>query len=138
MLSTRHPKPSMISFAKVWKSSGMKPAGTGPFWHTNAGLPYTEKFRNFYEKIQNDTSRFTAGQLTALSYGSVIACYLMHKNIYSHIVIYEEMTSNIIAGTRTLFEKLDFPMDYVPETLTALTKHSQNNIFGTSDMNKKG
>ena len=42
-----------------------------------------------------------------------------------------------IAGTKKLFEKLDFPSDYVPETLTALTKHSQNNIFGTSEMNKK-
>ena len=24
MLSTRHPKPSMISFAKVWKSAGQR------------------------------------------------------------------------------------------------------------------
>ena len=52
------------------------------------------------------------------SYGSVIACYLMHKEIYTHVVVYEEMISNIIAGTKTLFEKLDFPSDYVPETLT--------------------
>ena len=42
----------------------------------------------------------------------------MHKEIYTHVVVYEEMTTNIIAGTKTLFEKLDFPSDYVPETLT--------------------
>ena len=65
-----------------------------------------------------------------------MACYLLHKDIYQHVVVYEEMISNIISGTKLLFEKLDFPADYVPETLTALTKHSQNNIFGTSDMNK--
>ena len=56
----------MISFAKVWKSSGMKPARIGRFWHANVGLPYTEEYRKFYETIKNDTSRFTAGQLTAL------------------------------------------------------------------------
>ena len=56
--------------------------------------------------------------INIFSYGSVIACYLMHKEIYTHVVVYEEMTSNIIAGTKTLFEKLDFPSDYVPETLT--------------------
>ena len=55
---------------------------------------------------------------TIFSYGSVIACYLMHKEIYTHVVVYEEMISTIIAGTKTLFEKLDFPSDYVPETLT--------------------
>ena len=42
----------------------------------------------------------------------------MHKEIYTHVVVYEEMISNIIAGTKALFEKLDFPSDYVPETLT--------------------
>ena len=56
----------MISFAKVWKSSGMKPARIGRFWHANVGLPYTEEYRKFYENIKSDTSRFTAGQLTAL------------------------------------------------------------------------
>ena len=70
-------------------------------------------FRQIKKTVANKTHL-----INIFSYGSVIACYLMHKEIYTHVVVYEEMTSNIIAGTKTLFEKLDFPSDYVPETLT--------------------
>ena len=56
----------MISFAKVWKSSGMEPARIGRFWHANVGLPYKEEYRKFYENMKNDSTRFSAGQLTAL------------------------------------------------------------------------
>ena len=55
-----------VSLSTFLSGSGMKPARIGSFWNDNVGLPYTEKYRKLYENIKNDTSRFTAGQLTAL------------------------------------------------------------------------
>ena len=57
---------SCVPLSNYLFGSGMKPARIGRFWNANVGLPYTEKYRNLYENIKNDTSRFTAGQLTAL------------------------------------------------------------------------
>ena len=57
---------SCVPLSNYLSGSGMKPARIGRFWNANVGLPYTEKYRKFYENIKNDTSRFTAGQLTAL------------------------------------------------------------------------
>ena len=59
-------KRSCVPLSTYLSGSGMKPARIGPFWNANVGLPYTEKYRKLYENIKNDTSRFTAGQLTAL------------------------------------------------------------------------
>ena len=76
-------------------------------------------------------------QLTVLGYGAVIAAYLMNQEIYSHFVVYENLMENVQEETKTLFKKLDLPLEYVTEALTALNKHSQGNVFGSSDENKE-
>ena len=75
-------------------------------------------------------------ELTVLGYGAVIAGYLMDKNIYSHAIIYEELIENVIEETKILFEKLNVPLHYVTDAITALDKDSQGNIFGTAGKNK--
>ena len=76
-------------------------------------------------------------QLTVLGYGAVIAAYLMNQEIYSHFVLYENLMENVQEETKTLFKRLDLPLEYVTEALTALNKHSQGNVFGSSDENKE-
>ena len=76
-------------------------------------------------------------QLTGLGYSAVVAGYLMNKEIYSHFVVYEKLMENVQEEAKTLFKKLDLPLEYVTEALTALNKHSQGNIFGSSDKNKE-
>ena len=44
---------------------------------------------------------------------------------------------NVEEETRKLFKKLHLPLEYVPDALTALNKHSQGNVFGTSNMNNE-
>ena len=76
-------------------------------------------------------------QLTVLGYGAVIAAYLMNQEIYSHFVLYENLMENVQEETKTLFKKLDLPLEYVAKALKALNKHSQGNVFGSSDENKE-
>ena len=76
-------------------------------------------------------------QLTVLGYGAVIAAYLMNQEIYSHFVVYENLMENVQEEAKTLFKKLDLPLEYVTEALTALNKHSQGNVFGSSEENKE-
>ena len=42
----------------------------------------------------------------------------------------------IVLQTETLFKSLDISTEHVEQALTALTKHSQDNIFGSSDLNR--
>lgn len=138
ILSTRHPKPSMISFAKVFKSVGPGDSNDNEdFWLTCFGLPYDVKFRPIYEKYRTNWKSTTDGETIALGYGVVLACYFQHKNIYTATVMYEEMTKNIECGTKKLFDKLNIPEKYVLKALTALQQHSQNNVLGSSDMNSE-
>ena len=76
-------------------------------------------------------------QLLGLGYGSVIIGYLMNQEIYSHFVVYEKLMENVQEEAKTLFKKLDLPLEYVTEALTALDKHSQGNVFGSCDENKE-
>ena len=39
-------------------------------------------------------------------------------------------------ATQKLFQSLDIPQEFVPLALTALKKHSQNECFGGSNLNK--
>ena len=138
MLITRHIKPCLISFAKVQKPGVQERSSledTKEFWHTSIGLPYTEKFEKVHNSI--DKNQVSMTQLLGLSYGSVIVGYLMNKEIYSHFVVYEKLMENVQEEAKTLFKKLDLPLEYVTEALTALNKHSQGNVFGSSDENKE-
>ena len=108
---------------------------TKEFWHTSIGLPYTEKFEKVHNSI--DKNQVSMTQLSCLGYGSVIVGYLMNKEMYSNFVVYEKLMENVQSETKTLFKKLDLPLEYVSEALTALNKHSQGNIFGSSDKNKE-
>ena len=138
MLITRHIKPCLISFAKVQKPGVQERSSledTKEFWHTSIGLPYTENFEKFHKSI--DKNLVTMTQLTVLGYGAVVAGYLLNKEIYSHFVVYEKLMKNVQEEAKTLFKKLDLPLEYVTEALTALNKHSQGNVFGSSDENKE-
>ena len=61
--------------------------------------------------------------------------YLSTKHIYTHVKIYETMMENVEVGTEKLFQDLNIPLEYVSLAMTALNKHSQNEIFGGSNMN---
>ena len=61
--------------------------------------------------------------------------YLSTKHIYTHVKIYETMMENVEIGTEKLFQDLNIPLEYVSLAMTALNKHSQNEIFGGSLMN---
>ena len=126
----------MISFAKVQKPGVQDRSSledTKEFWHTSIGLPYTEKFEKIHNSI--DKNQVSMTQLLGLGYGSVIIGYLMNQEIYSHFVVYEKLMENVQEEAKTLFKKLDLPLEYVTEALTALNKHSQGNVFGSSDEN---
>lgn len=138
MFITRHIKPCLISFAKVQKPGVQERSSledTKEFWHTSIGLPYTENFEKVHKSI--DKNQLSMTQLLGLGYSAVVAGYLMNKEIYSHFVVYEKLMENVQEEAKTLFKKLDLPLEYVTEALTALNKHSQGNIFGSSDKNKE-
>lgn len=128
----------MLSFTKVFNS--FEPEGPdvkGDFWFYSIGLPYGGKFRPIFNKYVSIRRVATDGQVTALGYGAVIACYLMHKDIYTAVLIYEEMIKAIEPITKSLFEKLNISTKYVPEAITALETHSQNNMFGSSALSSE-
>ena len=51
--------------------------------------------------------------------------------------IYEEMMQNIELACLTMFKKLDIPTEFVSNAKAAFDKHSQNELFGSSSLNKE-
>lgn len=135
ILSTRHPKPSMISFAKVFQMTDI--GKIQKFWLTSLGLPYTQAYKSILQQLRSRMDSLSVGEITALGYGSVIACYKENPEVYKHVVIYESMLSNLEEETKKLFQVLQLPNECIAVALTALQKHSQNNFFGSSALNKE-
>ncbi len=106
------------------------------FWYNSLALPYTPKYRAIFDKYNPRGIKVSNGESLALSHGAVMANYLMHKEIYTHSVTYEEMMRDIELETKRLFSKLDVPEAFVNQAITALNKHSQNNIFGPNVNNE--
>ncbi len=75
------------------------------------------------------------GESLAISHGAVMANFLLDKKIYTHAITYEEMMEDIQGSTMTLFDKLGIDASLVPQAITALNKHSQNNLFGSNNDN---
>ena len=47
------------------------------------------------------------------------------------------MMQNVELACLMLFQKLDIPTEFVSEAKTAFKKHSQNELFGSSSLNKE-
>ena len=136
ILSTRHPKPSFLSFAKIFAQNDMNKVAR--FFYGNLSLPYDHALKeSLYKTHYGNPNKLSVGQITSLSYAAVIEGYLLSKDMYHYVAIYEEMTQNFEDQTQKLFETLEVPIEFVPKALTALSKHSQNKFFGGSELNKE-
>ena len=76
-------------------------------------------------KLRNSLSL----ELNALSQGLTLQIYLRNKDKFEMVVFYEDLISNPIKITRTLFEKLQVPLDFVDEALMAMKTDSQRGFL---------
>ena len=72
IFSTRLPKNTSISFAKVLKNTDKQILED--FWMGALGLPYEEKYDSLYQKLFDQRNNFCLAELIAASYAAVIKC----------------------------------------------------------------
>jgi len=130
MLSTRHPKPSILSFAKVFLSFEPEPIEIrGNFWFSGVGFPYGEKYQTLFDKYYGSRKEATYSEYAAAGYAACIAGYLENKSMYKITVVYEEIMKDVERKTAEMFQALGIPLEHVSESIKALSVHSQHNMF---------
>ena len=78
ILSTRHPKPSFISFAKIFAQNDLQKVAK--FFYGNLSLPYDHELKDtLFQTYFGNPNKVNVGQITGLSYASVIVGYILNK-----------------------------------------------------------
>ena len=78
ILSTRHPKPSFLSFAKIFAQNDINKVAR--FFYGNLSLPYDHTLKEpLYQTHYNNPNKVNVGQITSLGYASVIVGYLLNR-----------------------------------------------------------
>ena len=78
ILSTRHPKPSFLSFAKIFAQNDINKVAR--FFYGNLSLPYDHALKEpFYKTHYNNPNKVNVGQITSLGYAAVIVGYLLKR-----------------------------------------------------------
>ena len=81
IFSTRLPKNTSISFAKVLKNTDKQTLED--FWMGALGLPYEEKYDSLYQELFDQRKNFCLAELIAASYAAVIKCNIYH---FTHLL----------------------------------------------------
>lgn len=133
MFSTRHPKPSILSFVKVVSSFEPEPLHIrGDFWFSGIGMPYGQKHQGLFDRYYSRRRELTYAEAIAVAYAACIAGFLENKRMYKISIIYEEMIASTHEKTLDMFRALDIPTEYVDNSMKALSTHSQNKMFDNS------
>ena len=141
VLSVRHPKATLVSYHKFFQSDLFllfEKYEKKEFWYNNLATRYTpelQKLRKDMKAIKEDISRI---EDHALLMGSALDCILHNKKFAKDCVLYEDMTKRPRETLVKLLTNLDMDHndDIVSHMLTALEKHSQNELFVTKGVNE--
>ncbi len=134
VFNTRHPKPSIPSLMKVLRSiNDSLYAKSGIYWHKIAfQLTYPHRYN--YDYISRQMNKWWKPMSYEESYVhvyvSALACYLETKNIFKHVVLYENLVGNPENEVETLMNAMNVPLMYKKEAMSALEKDSQGGKFG--------
>ncbi len=131
--SSRHPKPSLISYRKItaifyislhaklglaWNSHGV--GGISLFLNQfNISKP---KLYWFWKTISND-------ELCAAWYAGSLACFREFSNIFDMEILYEDLVAKPLEIVENMFELMEIDKKMVPLGMEALSRDSQNGIF---------
>ncbi len=135
LFNTRHPKPSINSILKAVKSTKEKSLylrlnfSAFDFIYNMVPLPYTDKYTRMLESFVAILMKYSQDEMLSLVWGGVMVNYLENKEIYKHVVLYENLTGSPEEETKKLFGLLNIPEEYVPGALEALGHDSQKNTF---------
>ena len=142
IFNTRHPVPSMRSQKQV-----IGHVETGLYyklqfgWRELAGMnfsiPYGPKYEHVVKSLNKWKQNITYIQSAYLMYASVVATYFDHKDIYEHVILYENLVENPTEEVLKTFKILDIPEHHLRKALSALEKDSQNGTFGSQGGGRK-
>ncbi len=136
LFNTRHPTPSVRSFRYLLQVALLDTLHwkLGTFWQDllsfNFFFPYHSKYRQIYGKFSRWYQDIDPEEIAVVNYCASLASYFDAKDIYSRVVLYENLAENPEAELEKLFEIVGISKEHVPLGLEALKKDSQDGQFG--------
>ncbi len=136
IFNTRHPTPSLKSYWQIFKViSRTWDYRLGHHWKTNildfnSFLPFQDQNK---EILAANNTWFPAVGIDALGtifYAGSMACYWKCKEIYDHILYYENLSENPEREMKVVFSLMKIPHEHLESAISGMKKDSQNNTFG--------
>ncbi len=133
MLSTRHPRPSLQSFRKIWAvfSTGFF-GWTSQCWRSQGWNICTPHVGKKYDKMQKLVKSWrqpvTFDMNAALIYADSLSSAKEQGDIFQQVGLYEDLVANPSATVERLFKNMGIEED-ISVGLTAMDIESQNGVF---------
>ncbi len=134
VFNTRHPRSSIHSLMKVLKSvNNSLYAKSGLYWNQlvhQLSYPHRTKYDYISKMMSKFFKPMTYEEGFVHVYASSLACYLETREIFKHVVLYENLIANPEQETEKLLNSMNIPLSYKKEAMSALAKDSQGKRFG--------
>ena len=137
IFNSRHPKPSMISVNKAIKNI----EETNMYirlrlqiftMHSNAfPFPYKEEYFDLIGSFWKVVSGgYGLDDFMVFVWGATFLTYTQNKDLYKHVVLYENLVARPEEEAKKLFGVLGISEEYIPGALEALKGDSQKGAWG--------
>ncbi len=134
VFNTRLPNKSIPSLMKVLKSiNDSLYAKSGLYWHKIVfmlSFPHRYKYDYISRQMNKYWKPMSYEESFVHIYASALACYLETKDIFRHVVLYEDIIADPENQVEELMKAMDVPLAYKKEAMSALEKDSQDGKFG--------
>ncbi len=132
--NTRHPVPSMKSLKTVVSTvTADLYMVLGIRWRElvkmNFCISYDSKYNHVAERYSRWMPNLPTDALGIMLYSFSILAYFENKDLYDHVILYENLSSNPEEEVTKIFNILGLSHDHVPKALGALKKDSQNGTW---------
>ncbi len=132
--NTRHPVPSLKSLKTV--VSTMKAdlyILLGIRWRELVKMKFCVSYDSKYNHMAEGYNRWIPNipteALGIIVYSTSILAYFENKDLYDHVILYENLSKNPEAEVTKMFDIMELSHDHIPKALGALKKDSQNGTF---------
>ena len=137
IFNTRHPRTSMISHLKVFSEFENDLCHLLGFMHRHNAQSFGFQVihqrqceKKLRKKVSNWYSNHTHGQLSALFYAGSFVTYLLDKDMYDYVVLYEDLSQHSEKVTRDMLTLMEIPPEHLEKTMEVFTRDSQQGALG--------
>jgi len=133
--NTRHPVPNLRSFAQlITKMSLSLYFKLGIHWRIRLsgkwGFPLEPEYDYMMAPFNFWFKNMTDPIYLVHQYARMLRIYYDTKNIYQHLILYENLSENPQQELLELFKLMGIGEEHLPKALEALKQDSQNGLFG--------